>query len=167
MLLPGASVLERFVARVCRRVEERLWHTGLFRLLGYRFSPRLADVGGTRFWRIDPTADYGVFNAVAKSRLNTPSLKLGKVPATGMMRILQRGDSPTRLALLKQRNDHRRSREYFTPTEIDRLIVAAKRLGHHGHRDATMILLAYQHGLRVSELVALRREQVDLRQGRR
>ena len=27
---------------------------GLFRLLGYRFSPRLADVGGTRFWRIDP-----------------------------------------------------------------------------------------------------------------
>ena len=26
---------------------------GLFRLLGYRFSPRLADIGGTRFWRID------------------------------------------------------------------------------------------------------------------
>jgi hypothetical protein len=32
---------------------------GLFRLLGYRFSPRLADIGGTRFWRIDATADYG------------------------------------------------------------------------------------------------------------
>lgn len=30
---------------------------GLFRLLGYRFSPRLADIGGTRFWRIDPNAD--------------------------------------------------------------------------------------------------------------
>ncbi len=29
---------------------------GLLRLLGYRFSPRLADVGGTRFWRIDPQA---------------------------------------------------------------------------------------------------------------
>jgi TnpA family transposase len=86
---------------------------GLFRLLGYRFSPRLADVGGTRFWRIDPAADYGEFNAVAKSRLNTAlivqywddllrlagSLKLGKVPATGIMRILQRGESPTRLAL--------------------------------------------------------------------
>jgi len=35
---------------------------GLFRLLGYRFSPRLADVGGTRFWRIDPKADYGLLN---------------------------------------------------------------------------------------------------------
>jgi len=32
---------------------------GLFRLLGYRFCPRLADIGGTRFWRIDPKADYG------------------------------------------------------------------------------------------------------------
>jgi TnpA family transposase len=85
---------------------------GLFSLLGYRFSPRLADVGGTRFWRIDPAADYGEFNAVSTSRINTAlitqhwddllrlagSLKLGKVPATGIMRILQRGDSPTRLA---------------------------------------------------------------------
>lgn len=85
---------------------------GLFRLLGYRFSPWLADVGGTRFWRVDPAADYGEFDAVAKSRVNTAlvaqhwddllrlagSLRLGKVPATGIMRILQRGDSPTRLA---------------------------------------------------------------------
>lgn len=85
---------------------------GLFRLLGYRFSPRLADIGGTRFWRIDPQADYGAFNAVAKSRVRTAliaqhwddllrlagSLKLGKVPATGIMRILQMGDRPTRLA---------------------------------------------------------------------
>jgi integrase len=45
------------------------------------------------------------------------------------------------------------------------LIAAAQRLGRHGHRDATMILLAYRHGLRVSELVSLRREQLDLRQG--
>ena len=29
---------------------------GLFRLLDYRFSPRLADIGGTRFWRTDPNA---------------------------------------------------------------------------------------------------------------
>ena len=85
---------------------------GLFRLLGYRFSPRLADVGGMRFWRIDPTVDYGEFNAVAKSRIKTAliaqhwddllrlagSLKLGKVPATGIMRILQMGNRLTRLA---------------------------------------------------------------------
>jgi len=65
----------------------------------------------------------------------------------------------------KQPNAERRSREHLTPAEIDRLVVAARRLGRHGHRDATMILIAYRHGLRVSELVGLRREQVDLHQG--
>ncbi|TBR77223.1 MAG: Tn3 family transposase, partial [Burkholderiaceae bacterium] len=86
---------------------------GLFRLLGYRFCPRLADVGGTRFWRIDPEADYGDLNAVARQRVKLSlieeqwddilrlvgSLKLGRVPANGIMRTLQIGDRPTRLAL--------------------------------------------------------------------
>jgi type 1 fimbriae regulatory protein FimB/type 1 fimbriae regulatory protein FimE len=62
-------------------------------------------------------------------------------------------------------NVDRRSREHLTPAEIDRLIAAARGLGRHGDRDAAMILLAYRHGLRVSELTGLRREQVDLRQG--
>ncbi|MGH2930949.1 MAG: Tn3 family transposase, partial [Solirubrobacteraceae bacterium] len=35
---------------------------GLFSLLGYQFAPRLADIPEQRFWRIDPTADYGPFN---------------------------------------------------------------------------------------------------------
>src|SRR3954466_14787802 len=65
----------------------------------------------------------------------------------------------------KQPNAERRSREHLTPVEIDRLVAAARQLGRHGHRDATMILIAYRHGLRVSELVGLRRDQVDLRQG--
>ena len=85
---------------------------GLFRLLGLRFSPRLADIGGARFWRIDPLADYGKLNALAKSRINInlippewdgilrllASLKLGRVPAEGIMRTLQVADKPTHLA---------------------------------------------------------------------
>jgi integrase len=58
-----------------------------------------------------------------------------------------------------------RSREYLTPTEVDRLREAAAKQGRHGTRDATMILLAYRHGLRVAELIALRWDQVDLKQG--
>jgi len=58
-----------------------------------------------------------------------------------------------------------RSREYLTSTEIEALMAAAKRSGRHGQRDATMILIAYRHGLRVSELVALRWDQIDLKQG--
>jgi TnpA family transposase len=85
---------------------------GLFRLLGYRFSPRIADVGGIRFWRIDPKADYGLLNSISLHNLSLKkirphwddmlrlagSLKLGKVSAAGIMRTLQIGDRPTRLA---------------------------------------------------------------------
>ena len=58
-----------------------------------------------------------------------------------------------------------RSREYLTPDEVEKLIAAARRTGRHGHRDATIILLAYRHGLRVSKLVSLRWDQIDLKQG--
>jgi integrase len=44
--------------------------------------------------------------------------------------------------------------------EVERLIEAAKG-NRYGHRDATMILMAYRHGLRVSELVDLRWDQID------
>jgi integrase len=58
-----------------------------------------------------------------------------------------------------------RAREYLTNTEVEQLIKAAGD-NRHGHRDATMILLAYRHGLRASELVALRWEQIDFAHGR-
>ncbi len=62
-------------------------------------------------------------------------------------------------------NSALRTREHLTDTEIDSLMSAARKTGRHGHRDATLILLGYRHGLRVSELVALRWEQIDLKQG--
>ena len=52
------------------------------------------------------------------------------------------------------------SREHLTPEEVGRLIAAAKK-GRWGHRDATIILVAYRHGLRASELTDLRWDQVD------
>ena len=58
-----------------------------------------------------------------------------------------------------------RTREYLTPDEVARIVKAARELGRHQHRDATLILIAYRHGLRVSELVALRWDQVDLSAG--
>jgi len=66
---------------------------------------------------------------------------------------------------IRRPNAERRSREYLTEREVDALMKAARSLGRHGHRDATLILLAYRHGLRVSELVALRWNQVDFQQG--
>ncbi|CFV38644.1 transposase [Yersinia enterocolitica] len=86
---------------------------GLFRLLGYRFCPRIADTGGARFWRTDPTADYSPFNAISSHRINfgektephwddilrlIASLKLGRLNVMSIMKTLQTGDRPTSLA---------------------------------------------------------------------
>ena len=57
-------------------------------------------------------------------------------------------------------NRELRSREHLTEAEIDELLAAAKG-NRYGHRDAAMLLVAYRHGLRSSELVDLRWEQVD------
>ncbi len=59
-------------------------------------------------------------------------------------------------------NAEKRAREYLTPTEVKSMIDAAKSVGRHGMRDALLILIAYRHALRVSELVDLRWEQFDL-----
>lgn len=56
-----------------------------------------------------------------------------------------------------------RTRRHLTPDEVERLSQAAGKVGRHGLRDRTMILIAYRHGLRVSELAGLRWDQVDLR----
>src|SRR5471032_1155622 len=57
-------------------------------------------------------------------------------------------------------NSELRSREYLTEAEVEKLIEAARR-NRYGHRDATMILVAYRHGLRASEVCDLRWEQID------
>ena len=62
-------------------------------------------------------------------------------------------------------NRQKRPREYLTPKEVEELMKVARTYGRYGHRDATMILLAYRHGLRVSELCSLRWNQVDLDTG--
>src|ERR1700730_6019733 len=64
------------------------------------------------------------------------------------------------------RNRDVRPREYLTPKEVERLIVAAKKRGKRfALRDATMILTAYRHGLRVTELCSLTWDQIDFDHG--
>lgn len=79
--------------------------------------------------------------------------------------ILQSPNIVNRKVPLRLKNTDYRSREYLTENEVDQLIEAAGRVGRHGHRDATLIMLSYRHGLRVTELVSLRWDQVDLKQG--
>jgi integrase len=80
---------------------------------------------------------------------------VAKIPTT-QKRTVARGRLP---------NANYRTREYLTEREVERLIKAGGD-NRHGHRDATMILLAFRHGLRASELCSLRWEQVVLAHGR-
>ena len=65
----------------------------------------------------------------------------------------------------RRRNADVRAREYLTDSEVNRLIGAAGK-NRYGHRDATMVLVAYRHGLRAAELVTLRWDAVDFAHGR-
>ena len=60
----------------------------------------------------------------------------------------------------------RRSRRYLTGKEIERLMDCARKHSRHGHRDATMVLVAYRHGLRASEVCDLQWHQIELAEGR-
>jgi integrase len=57
-------------------------------------------------------------------------------------------------------------RRYLTGREVERLMDCARKYGRYGHRDATMILVAYRHGLRASEVCDLQWHQIELSEGR-
>jgi type 1 fimbriae regulatory protein FimE len=84
------------------------------------------------------------------------------------VRIRSAASAPTivkRKVPVRQPNSEYRNREYLSEKEVARVIAAAAAEGRHGLRDSTLILIAYRHGLRVSELVSLRWDQIDLAQG--
>jgi site-specific recombinase XerD len=77
----------------------------------------------------------------------------------GRVVVLREEIAPKRRTPLRRPNRDLRTREHLTEREVEKLVEAA-RSNRNGHRDATMILVAYRHGLRASELVDLRWEQV-------
>ena len=86
------------------------------------------------------------------------------------MRKSARKASPSTIANrtvpLRAPNSELRPREYLTEREIERLQEAARKRSRYGHRDATMILVTYRHGLRASEVCGLRWDQIELDSGR-
>ncbi len=109
-LLENTSVLQPKEVVADTAADSYLVH-GLFRLLGYQFSPRLADLPERRYWRLNPRADYGAFNRVATNRIRRQliedhwpdicrvagTLHSRAATASDVIRALQRAGQPTTL----------------------------------------------------------------------
>jgi type 1 fimbriae regulatory protein FimB/type 1 fimbriae regulatory protein FimE len=93
---------------------------------------------------------YAVLQGLTLKMLTFPALEL----------VAPRNEKRT-VRPRRRRNGDLRTREYLTEGEVERLIETARK-NRWGHRDSTMLLIAFRHGLRASELVDLRWEQIDL-----
>lgn len=109
-----------------------------------------------RVWALWLLSSLGLFYGqsykpgLARMPNTKPRVNSAQLPKTGQLR--------------RPPNDQLRPREYLIPEEVDRLLAAAKKTVRHAHRNYTLILVAYRHGLRVGELIGLRWNQVDLQQ---
>jgi type 1 fimbriae regulatory protein FimB/type 1 fimbriae regulatory protein FimE len=65
---------------------------------------------------------------------------------------------------LRRPNSELRPREHLTEREIEKLIESAKR-NRWGSRDSTIILIAFRHGLRASELCSLQWSDIEFETG--
>ena len=107
-----------------------------------------------------PKRDYLWDSLRKKARKSMAKSHLALVtPATVIGTVEPHRRPPKRV-----RNADVRAREYLTNAEVDRLIKAAG-ANRNGHRDATMVLVAYRHGLRPVELVTLRWDAIDFAHG--
>ena len=129
---------------------------GLLWLLGYQFSPRISDVGGARFWRVDRTADYGALNSLATHTINTTlittqwdellrligSLTLANVQIDTIVRTLQRGSSTKLAQALQELGRQIKTRyllQYMHDETYRRRILIQLNRGEGRHRLARVV----------------------------
>lgn len=65
----------------------------------------------------------------------------------------------------RRSNETVRVREYLTVDEVHRLRDGARKVGRNRFRDALIITVAFRHGLRVAEVVALTCDQIHFEDG--
>jgi TnpA family transposase len=134
----------------------------LFWLLGYQFSPRLADAGSIRLWRMDKSADYGELNEFTKNVISVKrienewdtylrvagSLTMGTISASELIRTLLSSKNPSSLFkslrelgrivqtnhLLKLFNDERQQRRILTQLNRGESRHSLARAVFHGNR---------------------------------
>lgn len=100
---------------------------------------------------------------------NVPNAECKEDFMTKILAFEGKPSSPSHNILRKvpgrPKNKDVRSREYLTLDEVEALMKAAGSVGRHQHRDKTLILTMFRHGLRVSEAIDLRWDQVNFKAG--
>jgi integrase len=86
--------------------------------------------------------------------------RMGDIMAKSHLKLVTPASVNRTVTPLRRKNRDLRTREHLDRKEVEKLIKAAGD-NRHGHRDSTMLLIAFRHGLRASELVDLRWDQVD------
>jgi integrase len=86
------------------------------------------------------------------------------MPANRTLRLVAPAGEKRAVPVRRRPNAEFRSREYLTPSEVEKLIEAAKG-NRYGLRDATMILVAYRHAMRASEVCDLEWSAIDFQAG--
>jgi hypothetical protein len=115
---------------------------GIFHLLGYQFSPRLADIGGARFWRVDGKADYGALDELAAQQ-GPPDQAGSRAGGVGSAepapwrgpRCSPRGCSPAVAARVRTYQHARPLRLHPARPDYPRRASTAPRSHHHGRRE--------------------------------
>jgi integrase len=87
------------------------------------------------------------------------SRKLGEKPMIAQLRVVKPSND-FRSVPVRPPNSELRTREYLTPAEVEKLIKAAKD-GRWGHRDPTLVLIGFRHGLRAAEICDREWSQVE------
>jgi TnpA family transposase len=139
---------------------------GLFWLLGYQFSPRIADIGSMRFWRFDREADYAEMNDYSKNNLKEErianhwddmlrvagSLRTGKVGAVELTKTLLSSKRPSSLtraiAEVGKANKTIHGLRYLRDKKYRRIILSQLNRGESRHTLARTICYGRRGELR-------------------
>jgi site-specific recombinase XerD len=102
------------------------------------------------------------------SAISTRNARLAAVRSFFRFAALRHPDHAAliqRVLAIPAKRTHRGLVSFLTRPEIDALVAAPDRSTKTGRRDHALLVVAVQTGLRVSELVAVRRRDVELRPG--